>query len=49
MKVYDYDTRFTFGKHRGKKLIDHRKAILEKIKKYESENHVKLNWILYGN
>lgn len=22
MKIYDYDTRFTFGKHRGKKLID---------------------------
>ena len=27
----------------------HRKTIFEKIKKYESGNHVKLNWALYGN
>lgn len=27
----------------------HRKTIFEKIKRYESENHLKLNWDLYGN
>ncbi len=27
----------------------HRKAISEKIKKYESESHVKLNWTFYGH
>jgi hypothetical protein len=27
----------------------HRKTVFEKIKKYESEKDVKLNWVLYGN
>lgn len=27
----------------------HRKTIFEKIKKYDLENHIKLNWSLYGD
>ena len=47
--IYNYSEKIAYNQ--GLLLLGsgHRKTIFEKIKKYQSENHVKLNWTLYGD
>jgi len=47
--VYDYSGKIAFNQALLLLGSWHRKTLFEKAKKYESENHVKLNWALYGN
>ncbi len=47
--IYNYSKDTSFNQ--GVLLIGsgHRKTIFEKIEKYESEDHLIINWTLYGN
>ncbi len=47
--IYNYSEKIPY--HQALLLLGsgHRKTIFEKIKKYEAESHIKLNWTLYGN
>ena len=47
--IYNYSEKIAYNQALLLLGSGHRKTIFEKIKKYESENHVKLNWALYGN
>ncbi|MEO7044259.1 MAG: hypothetical protein ABI091_03055 [Ferruginibacter sp.] len=47
--IYNYSKKTAYNQALLLIGSGHRKTIFEKIKKYESENHVKLNWALYGN
>ena len=47
--VYDYSGRIEYNQALLLLGSGHRKSIFEKIKNYESESHLKLNWSLYGN
>jgi len=47
--VYNYSGKTAYNQALLLLGSGHRKTIFEKIKKYESENHLKLNWTLYGN
>jgi hypothetical protein len=47
--IYNYSNKMPYNQALLLLGSGHRKTIIEKIKKYESENHVKLNWALYDN
>ncbi len=47
--IYNYSEKIVYNQALLLLGSGHRKTIFEKIKKYESENHIKLNWALYGN
>ena len=47
--IYDYSGKIAYNQALLLLGSGHRKTIFEKIKKYESENHIKLNWALYGH
>ncbi len=47
--IYNYSEQIEYNQALLLLGSGHRKSILEKIEKYESESHVKLNWALYGN
>lgn len=47
--IYNYSEKIAYNQALLLLGSGHRKTIFEKIKKYKSENHVKLNWTLYGN
>lgn len=47
--IYNYSEKIVYNQALLLLGSGHRKSIFEKIKKYESENHPKLNWALYGN
>jgi hypothetical protein len=48
-KIYNYSGKIAYNQALLLLGSGHRKTIFEKMKKYESGNHVKLNWALYGN
>lgn len=47
--IYDYSGRLEYNQALLLIGSGHRKTIFEKIKNYESESHLKLNWSLYGS
>jgi hypothetical protein len=47
--IYNYSGKIEYNQAVLLLGSGHRKTIFEKIKRYESENHVKLNWASYGN
>jgi hypothetical protein len=47
--IYNYSVKTAYNQALLLIGSGHRKTIFEKIRKYEPENHVKLNWALYGN
>lgn len=47
--IYNYSKKTAFDQALLLIGSGHRKTIFEKVKGYESEDHVKLNWTLYGN
>jgi len=47
--VYEYSGKIAYNQALLLLGSGHRKTIFEKVKKYEFEKHVKLNWALYGN
>lgn len=47
--IYDYSGKKAYNQALLLLGSGHRKTFFEKVKKYESDNHVKLNWALYGN
>lgn len=47
--IYKYSEQIAYNQALFLLGSRHRKSIFENIKKYESENHLKLNWTLYGN
>ena len=47
--IYNYSEKITYNQALLLLGSGHRKTIFEKVKKYKSENHVRLNWVLYGN
>jgi len=47
--IYNYSEKIIYNQAVLLLGSGHRKTVFEKIKKYESEKDVKLNWVLYGN
>jgi hypothetical protein len=47
--IYNYSEKIAYNQAVLLLGSGHRKTIFDKIKKYESENRLKLNWALYGN
>lgn len=47
--IYNYSEKIAYNQALLLIGSGHRKTIFEKIKKHESEKHIKLNWTLYGN
>ncbi|MBN8877030.1 MAG: hypothetical protein J0I32_05745 [Sphingobacteriales bacterium] len=47
--IYNYSEKTAYNQAVLLIGSGHRKTIWEKIKKHESESHVKLNWALYGS
>jgi hypothetical protein len=47
--IYNYSRKMPYNQALLLLGSGHRKTIFEKVKKCESENHIKLNWALYGN
>ena len=47
--IYNYSENLEYNQALLLLGSGHRKTFFEKIKKYEPENNVKLNWALYGN
>ena len=46
--IYNYSEKTAYSQALLLLSSGHRKTIFEKIKTYEPENHIKLNWTLYG-